>query len=379
MYTPDPEHASKSETEVEITDLDAPPESGKVPGRLTRRSQMSSVRVRAWMRIAVIAGIALLGVAVLVSVSHLPKVARVTVPAQINSLVSLSVIDGICYATATNGVMTALRVSDGVLLWRHAGGKADEESATVVDGVIYLAPLLPPDSNATTVTVEALRASDGSPLWSRTLPKDSLTFFQLTVVNSIVYIRSVADTIEVLRVSDGSLLWHYTSPTPLASTVADGMVYALTQDGHLSALHASSGSTVWRVALHATNLLPFLFATGGVVYVGTLNGSVDALRASSSSTVWHYQGGERGLISMTGAQEVIYLASHRTGVNVIGSITVLRASDGFVLWHYTPQVPATQLTPVVAESLVLIPLQDRSIDAFGATSGSLHWHRAMNS
>ncbi len=463
MNIPDPEHAEVSETEVEITDLDTPPESGKVPGRFTRQGRMSSFRVRTWMSIAVIIGIALLGVAVLVSVSRVPKVARVTVPDQITYSVSLSVFDGICYATSTNGVVTALRVSDGALLWRHAGGKAGEESTIVVDGVIYLVPFLPQDSTATTVTVEALRASDGTALWSRTLLRDSLTSFQLTVVNSVVYIKSVADTIEALRASDGSLLWHYTSRTPFVSTVADGMVYALTQDGHLSALRASSGfllwtytslippqplppvvvdgmiflnlqgggmdviradtgvllwrytprvpalalfpqpfvangvvyaltqdghlsalrassgSIAWRVALQATNLSPLLSMTNGVIYVGTFDGSVDALSASSGSILWHHQGGEEGPVSMTVAQGVIYLTAFTTGVNAIGSITVLRAGDGLVLWRYTPHVPATQVAPVAANNLVLIPLQDGSIDALDASSGSLLWHRVMNS
>jgi outer membrane protein assembly factor BamB len=461
LTIPDPEHAAGGETEVEITDLD----SGKIPGRSTRRNRVPSFRARSWMSLAVIAGLALLVAAVLVGVLHLPKAVRVTAPpVHINYPVSLSVVDGICYATATNGVVTALRVSDGLLLWRHAGGKAGEESATVVDGVIYLTPLLPQDSTATTVTVEVLRASDGSPLWSRTLPRDSLTSFQLTVVNSVVYIRSVANTIEALRASDGSLLWHYTSRTPFVSTIADGMVYALTRDGHLSALRASSGfplwtyttlnpsqplppvvadgmvflnlqgggmevlradtgvllwrytshvpalalfpqplvtnevvyaltqdghlfalrassgSTLWRVALHATDLLPPLFATGEVVYVGALDGSIDALRESNGSALWHHQGGEGGPTFMTVAQGVVYLTFGATsGINSIASITALRASDGLVLWRYTPHVPATQLTPVVADSLVLIPLQDGSINALGASSGALRWHRAMNS
>jgi outer membrane protein assembly factor BamB len=414
------------------------------------------------MSIAVIAGMVLLGVIVFVSVSHLPRTVQVSVPPHINYPVSLSVVDGICYATATNGVVTALRVSDGVLLWHRAEGKAGDVEATVVDGVIYLVPLLPQDSTATTVTVVAVRASDGSPLWSRPLPTDSLTAFQLTAVNNVVYVKSVANTVEALRASDGSLLWHYMARTPFVSTVAEGMVYtltqdgllsalrastglllwtrtaltpsqplppvvadgmvfltlqgggmeavradtgevlwrsplrvpaqalfpplvtngvvyALTQDGHLSALRASSGSTLWRVALSATDLLPPLFATGGMVYVGALDGSVEALRASTGSVLWHHQGGEGGPAAMTVAEAVIYLASYTTGVNTIGSITALRASDGVVLWHYTPHVSATQVTPVGAENLVLIPLQDGSIDAFDARSGSLRWHRAMNS
>ncbi len=461
LTIPDPEHAAGGETEVEITDLD----SGKVSGRSTRRRP--SFRARAWMSLAVIAGIALLVTAVLVSVLHLPKAGKVTAPlVPINYPVSLSVVDGICYATAPNGVVTALRVSDGSLLWRRAGGKTGEESATVVDGVVYLTPLLAPDSTDPTVTVEALRASDGSPLWSRTLPTDAPASFQLTVVNRVVYVRSAVERIDALRASDGSLLWHYTSRTPFVSlpSVADGIVYAptqdghlsalrasdgfplwtytsltppsellspvvvdgmvylylqgggmdvlradtggllwrytprvpalalslplvtngvvyaLTQDGHLSALRASDGFTVWSVALHAADLLPPLIETGGVIYVGALDGSVDALRESDGSVLWRHQGGEGGPVSMTVAEAVIYLAFYATsGYNTIASIAALRASDGFVLWRYTPHVSARQLSPVEADDLVLIALQDGSIDALRASSGALRWHRAMNS
>jgi outer membrane protein assembly factor BamB len=375
LNIPDPEHAAEGELEVEITDLD----SGKGAGRSTRGNGLPWFRARAWMSIGMIGGIALLVVVVLVSALHVPKAARVIPLVHINYPVSLSVVDGVCYATAANGVVTALRVSDGALLWRHVGGKTSEESATVVDGVVYLVPLLPSDSAATTVTVEALRASNGSPLWSRTLPRDSPAFIQLTVVNSVVYVSSEADTIDALRASNGSLLWSYTSRTPAASTVADGVVYLSTQDGHLYALRESSGSTVWRIALQATDFLLSMSGTGGVIYVGTSDGGIDALRASDGSILWRHQGGEGGPTSITVAQEVIYLAVYTTSYNSIGSITALRASDGFVLWRYTPPVPARQLSPVEADGLVLVASQDGSIDALRAKSGSLLWHRAMNS
>ncbi len=118
------------------------------------------------MSIAVIVAIALLVVTVLVSILHQPEVAKKTLPPlPVNYPVSLSVAGGICYASSTTGVVTAMRASDGAVLWHHASGKAGEGSVTVVDGVIYLAPLYPSGSTASTVTIEALRARDGSQLW----------------------------------------------------------------------------------------------------------------------------------------------------------------------------------------------------------------------
>ena len=92
----------------------------------------------------------------------------------------------------------------------------------------FSCPTPPLDSTATSVTVEALRASDGSPFWSRTFPTDAPGLFQLTVVNRVVYVRSAVESIDAFRTSDGTLLWHYTSHSSFVSlpSVADGMVYA---------------------------------------------------------------------------------------------------------------------------------------------------------
>jgi hypothetical protein len=50
-----------------------------------------------------------------------------------------------------------------------------------------------------------------------------------------------------------------------------------------------------------------------------------------------------------------------------------------MLWRYTPHISAMQLLPVVGDDLVLIALQDGSIDALRISSGALRWHRAKNS
>jgi outer membrane protein assembly factor BamB len=392
LTIPDPEHAAGGETEVEITDLD----SGKVSGRSTRGRP--SFRARAWMSLAVIAGLALLVVAVLVNVSHLPKAGRMTAPpVHINYPVSLSVVDGICYAIAPNGVVTALRVSDGSLLWRHAGGKTGEESAIVVDGVVYLTPLLPPGSNDPTVTVEALHASDGSPLWSRTLPTDAPASFQLTVVNRVVYVLSAVERIDALRASDGSLLWHYTSRTPFDSLlpVVDGVIYAGTQDGHLYALRASDGFLLWAY----TSLNPpqsfSTFVADGMVYLSLQSGGMDVLRADVGVFLWRYtprvpalQLSPQPLV----ADGVVYALTQD------GHLYALRASDGFTVWsvalHATDLLPPLIGTGGVifvgaydgsidalreSSGSVLWRHQDGSIDALRANSGSLRWHRAMNS
>jgi outer membrane protein assembly factor BamB len=467
LQTPDPEFAAEGENEVEITDLISPIGNGKVPKKYASRRKIRLFPMRTWMSVAIIAGIVLLAFTVLLNVSHVPEAARVTVqPVQINYPVSLSVVDGICYANAPNGVVTAFRVRDGVLIWRHVGEAKGEELATVVDGIIYLFPILRFDSHVTAVTVKALHASDGTSLWSRTLPTDAPAFFQLTVVNRVVYVMSAFERIDALRASDGTLLWHYTSHSPFVSlpTVANGMVYAGTIDGHLYALRASDGSPLWtytaltpaqplppivvdgivylnfqgggmdvlraktgvllwRYTPHvpALNLSPLLLVADGVVYVSTqdgrlfalrasdgfkiwsvlshpgdnlylmnvtagvvfvaaeFSGSVDALHASSGSVIWRHVAKAGESVPITVVQGVVYLTQYTIGANIVANITALRASDGKLLWSYTPHTSYRQLLPVVGNDIVLIALQDGSVEALRANNGSLLWRRAMNS
>ncbi len=58
-----------SDTEVDITDLDAPSVGGRTPGRHSLYSPSFSFRTPVWRTLGVIVGIALLAVLVLVSIS----------------------------------------------------------------------------------------------------------------------------------------------------------------------------------------------------------------------------------------------------------------------------------------------------------------------
>src|SRR5216110_1655204 len=107
-------------------------------------------------------------------------------------------------------------------------------------------------------TVTALRTSDGSLLW-RFQPAGVVSTtdkYALTMVDDIVYITTnrggstITGTVYALHAADGSLLWHYElkDETQLVS-IADGIVYLTTQTlagpdnaGELSALRASDGT-----------------------------------------------------------------------------------------------------------------------------------------
>jgi outer membrane protein assembly factor BamB len=188
---------------------------------------------------------------------------------------------------------------------------------------------------------------------------------------------------DVLRADTGILLWRY-MPHVLAQSlypqilVSDGVVYAGTHDHHLFALRASDGFKIWNVVPYATDDFFFMNVTDGAVYVedASNNGIVDALRQSSGSVIWQYVDRSGSSVPITVADGVVYLGLYTTGVNILASITALRASDGVVLWSYTPHTAYQQLLPVLGDDIILIALQDGSVDALYASmvhcSGKAH-------
>ncbi len=372
MHIPDPERAEEGNSEVEITDLDSPTASGKVPGKPTGWRRVSSLRVRVWMGIALIAAVALLIVTVLGNLLHLPEAAKVPAPpVPINYPVSLTAVAGVYYASSTTGVVTALRVNDGAVLWRHASGKAGEGSITVVDGVIYLAPLLPPDSSASTVAIEALRASKGSPLWSRSLPIDSPLSFQLVVVSGIVFIRSGVKRIEALRASDGSSLWHYTSQMAFVAmpSIADGVVYVGTQDGHLSALRASDGIPLWTYrSLRPLQTSPVV--ANGLIYLNMQKGGMDVLYANSGVLLWRYTS---PILALGLYPQPLVVSGVVYALTQDGHLSALHANNGFPIWrvalHANDILPLT----IIEGGVILVETLDGSIEGIAESSGSILW------
>ena len=92
--------------------------------------------------------------------------------------------------------------------------------------------------------------------------------------------------------ADGHQLWRVELGTPLrgSPTVANGRVYALSQDNQLFALSADKGEAVWNVAgtVETAGLLGGgapAFAQETLV-VGYSSGELNALRAENGRTVW---------------------------------------------------------------------------------------------
>ena len=127
----------------------------------------------------------------------------------------------------------ALDAASGRPAWRHTGsGVIDQVAAT--DQAVYLA----------TEPVSAVRASDGSELW--TSPHTAL--YGPVEADGTVYVAE--GTLYALRARDGGLRWQYPADVTSHPVVAGGMLYTLGVRGGsrrtvLHAIRTADGAHQW--------------------------------------------------------------------------------------------------------------------------------------
>ncbi len=119
------------------------------------------------------------------------------------------------------------------------------------------------------------------------------------IVNDVLYVAVNSGTVYALRAHDGSLLWsHNTLRSAFGPLiVTDGTVQVSTQANSIYALRASSGALLWQHAIASFRTWevqsPPRVLVNGVLAVGTTDGVVTALRASDGAQLWRFSIKER--------------------------------------------------------------------------------------
>ncbi len=330
-------------------------------------------------------------------------------PSLLGYNVSLTVVDGVAYASSSSGTIYALRVSDGSLPWRYntAGpvGGPVASPPRVVDGVVYVSANVAQGPGYTAGYVYALRAGDGALLWRFTRGN---YVSMPTVVNGVAYIGSGDDTVSALRASDGSLLWRYTTTGSVYDSplVVDGAVYVSAYvdqgPGSVYALRATNGTLLWHYTTKGYVYTPTV--VNGVAYTDTPEGLV-ALRASDGTLLWRYTLDSTGFSPPTVINGVVFTIALKispaapTGGGYllqttartvpsrektpfksgVSSVYALRASDGAILWHYTMNNGKDSWGTLfsVAHGVVYVGANavqgPGSVSALQASDGALLW------
>jgi outer membrane protein assembly factor BamB len=306
-------------------------------------------------------------------------------------IAELAQADGVLYALqqAAEGAkvvqvvqVCAMRAQDGTRLWCQTSAPT-LLPLVLSGGILYL-------QGDTTLT--ALRASNGAILWTHDIhrgPSGQTRFVAIAVVSDSVYIPTSATQVCALRASDGTTRWC-TSPstlpdafTAVSSMAADTTgVYLLDQSSNtdsptrIVALHVANGALLWQRQLpRIATLTPSFLAANGLLYLSTYRSPdavpfqevLTALQTSDGTTRWETTT-EHSLVA-TVQGDTLYLADS-------SSVQALQASTGTRRWKQgfrSSDNPSARL--LVSGSMLYVRDDVENLYAFKINSGQMLWER----
>lgn len=258
-----------------------------------------------------------------------------------------------------------------------------------------------------------------APTWTRKL--DAGVWASPAGYAGFVYVAAIDGKVHALRAADGSEVWTWTGPHALygAPLATDDSVYVLDARAELVALARLDGTLRWRTPLLPAGVaLPDnptfnhraaapVIDPKGVLYVGSPEGGVHAIRARNGRPIWRHDArapihatlGLNGNDLLVGAFDGSVLTldrrnrreSMRTTVGgpvvstpmVVGDRIIVGARDyllygldrsGRVAWRNTFWFSWVESTPRVVDGVLYLGGSDyRRVSALDARTGEQQW------
>jgi len=308
----------------------------------------------------------------------------------VGSLVEFPAVvwEGIAYVNTLEGVLYAISMRDGRVLWSQQAGTKNASSPAVdpASDTIVLTTMEPGDFQ-----VRDLR--NGKLLWSMPtgltepspIVRNGVAYFAATsgnvyavdlerreprwvysggskitsspaLVGDRLYVGDYAGRVLCLDATDGSLIWSGSAGSKVYGTVAvaGGRVFAPAVGSGLSALSATDGSFLWRVPTGSyTYASPAVHE--GRIFFADYGGNVYAAAAATGEVLW--QGDAGGSVSgaLTVVDGIVYAGSFagritgwnaRTGEEVLrfphGQYVPVSGNGGRLLFHGFSRIYAVE-------------------------------------
>jgi outer membrane protein assembly factor BamB len=223
--------------------------------------------------------------------------------------------------------------------------------------------------------VAAVSATTGAPIWSVAIDVTSV----FAVADGRVY-AATEQGLSAFDALTGAEIWSITirrahQPDPESqgeAVVANGLVYFVGLDSRLYAFDAATGTLGWSVAPTSRTLGPGVVVANGVAYVAASDGAagpnVFALNAVTGATIWSATAdlfGEQAVafVSMAAGGKA-YVVSAKCSDYVCGIQTqAFDATDGSVDWEADGGVPLA-----VGDGIMY-----RSSDTLDSATGEQLW------
>jgi eukaryotic-like serine/threonine-protein kinase len=298
-----------------------------------------------------------------VATSELPASLKVLWTAEIGESVesSAAIAGGRVYVGAHPGVLVALDLQSGKILWKYEASKTGigESSPAVAAGLVLVGDL---DG-----VLHGVDAATGARRW--TFETGSEIKSSPVVAGDRVLIGSYDGHLYGLSL-EGKLLWKAATEGPVHATpaVRDGVAYIAGCDEILRAIRIADGRQLFTMSSGAYTGASPAFA-GTRAYYGTFENEVLGVDLNARKIVWRYQHPERSFPFYSSAA----IAGDR--ILVGGRDKMLHALDantGKALWTVTTRARIDS-SPAVSGGRAYVGSNDGKLYVVDLTSGKTVW------
>jgi len=248
-------------------------------------------------------------------------------------------------------------------IWKYSTNSVVQSSPIVYKDTVYL-------GNSQGM-MYALRASDGKLLWKRALGAivygNRPAFFD----HQMILGTAKGDVVSV-DVVTGKATWVFKAQSGIYTTpvIYKNRVFIGSEDRNLYSLDVQSGKKVWSFRTGRRIIQSKPAIAKGVVYIGSLDQHLYAIDMDTGLLKWSFAAGGMIFASPIVSENKLYLGVAN------GSVFALDRDQGKMLWRANSG-GRIQGDMLVAQGFVLVGVQN-IVKAFHAETGLLAWQYEIN-
>jgi outer membrane protein assembly factor BamB len=245
------------------------------------------------------------------------------------------------------------------------------------------------------MNVYAFNVANGAKIWSYQGNYSINQFTELAVSGGAVFFGA-GDYVTALNASNGNIIWRLACATGNSSPeVAQGKVF-VGSGNSVIALDSLEGGILWNYTTNGV-VAASPVVSNGVVYVGSNDANLYALNTEDGKEIWSFKAGDGFVGKPAISHGTVYTGSSD------GYMYALRASDGSKVWSYDTNPPKVTAptdidqtfnpsSPVSTDGLLYFISSGTPYDAasqnykeaygmvyaFSTSSGQLIWSTKIN-
>jgi outer membrane protein assembly factor BamB len=246
------------------------------------------------------------------------------------------------------------------VVWRRSMGSLLEFPAVVWNGVAY--------ANNMAGILQAVSMKNGRVLWRRRVGKRMASSPGIDPKRGVLVTTSMSGDVRVVSMETGRSLWRfYTGRAEPSPVIRGGLAYFGAANGNVYALDLDKRRPRW-VFHGGVKITGSPALVGKRLYVGDYAGRVMALDSRNGRRIWTGSAGSRvyGTIAVAGGR--LFVPS------VFSGLSALSARTGRLLWRI-PVGAYLYSSPAVYRGRVYFGAYTGSVYAASASSGRILWSR----